>query len=89
MMKMAGQFAREGFAEVMNFIALISLQLALINLLPIPALDGGHLLFLGIESILRRPVSVRARVVVQQIGMALLLALMVFIVINDVQKLFK
>jgi len=89
MMKMAGQFAREGFAEVINFIALISLQLALINLLPIPALDGGHLMFLGIESILRRPVSVRARVVVQQIGMALLLALMVFIVINDVQKLFK
>jgi regulator of sigma E protease len=89
MMKMAGQFAREGFAEVINFIALISLQLALINLLPIPALDGGHLLFLGIESILRRPVSVRARVLVQQIGMALLLALMVFIVINDVQKLFR
>jgi len=89
MMKMAGQFAREGWAEVANFIALISLQLALINILPIPALDGGHLLFLGIESILRRPVSVRARIVVQQIGMALLLALMVFIVINDVQKLFK
>jgi regulator of sigma E protease len=89
MMKMAGQFAREGFAEVTNFVALISLQLALINLLPIPALDGGHLFFLGIEGILRRPVSVRARVIVQQIGMALLLALMVFIVINDVQKLFK
>jgi regulator of sigma E protease len=89
MMKMAGQFAREGLADVTNFVALISLQLALINLLPIPALDGGHLFFLGIEGILRRPVSVRARVIVQQVGMALLLALMVFIVINDVQKLFK
>jgi len=89
MMKMAGQIAREGLGDLMHFIAVISLQLALLNLLPIPALDGGHLLFLGMETILRRPVSVRARVVVQQIGMALLLALMVFIVINDVQKLFK
>ncbi len=88
-MKMAGQFAREGFAEVVNFTAVISLQLALLNILPIPALDGGHLVFLGFEAILRRPVSVRARVIVQQIGMALLLALMVFIVINDFQKIFR
>ncbi len=88
-MKMAGQFAREGFAEIINFVALISLQLALLNLFPIPALDGGHLLLLGIEKILRRPVSLRARLVVQQIGMALLLALMAFVVINDVQKLFR
>lgn len=88
-MKMAGQFAREGLAEVVNFVAVISLQLALLNILPIPALDGGHLVFLGIEAILRRPVSVRARVVVQQVGMALLLALMVFIFINDFQKIFR
>jgi regulator of sigma E protease len=89
MMKMAGQFAREGLAEVVNFVAVISLQLALLNILPIPALDGGHLVFLGVEAILRRPVSVRARVIVQQIGMALLLALMVFIFINDFQKIFR
>jgi regulator of sigma E protease len=85
-MKMAGQFAREGLAEVVNFIAVISLQLALLNLLPIPALDGGHLVFLGFETILRRPVSVRARVIVQQIGMALLLALMLFVIVNDFTK---
>ncbi|MGH7600847.1 MAG: RIP metalloprotease RseP [bacterium] len=89
MMKMAGQFAREGLGEVVNFVAVISLQLALLNLLPIPALDGGHLVFLGIEAVLRRPVSVRARVIVQQVGMALLLALMVFIFINDFQKIFR
>ncbi|MCI0698274.1 RIP metalloprotease RseP [candidate division KSB1 bacterium] len=88
-MKMAGQYAREGLAEVVNFVAVISLQLALLNILPIPALDGGHLVFLGIEAILRRPVSVRARVIVQQVGMALLLALMVFIFINDFQKIFR
>jgi regulator of sigma E protease len=85
-MKMAGQFAREGMAEVANFIAVISLQLALLNLLPIPALDGGHLVFLGLEAVLRRPVSVRARVIVQQIGMALLLALMLFVIVNDFTK---
>ncbi|MDZ7292376.1 MAG: RIP metalloprotease RseP [candidate division KSB1 bacterium] len=89
MMILAGQFAQEGFAQLVNFVALISLQLALLNILPIPALDGGHLLFLGLEAILRRPVSVRVRLVVQQIGMALLLALMIFIVINDFQKIFR
>ena len=87
--QLAGKFAREGFAELINFTALISLQLGLLNILPIPVLDGGHLVFLGLESIMRRPVSVRLRVVVQQIGMALLLALMVFIIINDIQKLWQ
>jgi regulator of sigma E protease len=87
--KMAGQSAREGLGNLLFFTALISLQLGILNILPIPVLDGGHLVFLGLEAILRRPVSVRARVVVQQIGMALLLALMVFIIINDVQKLTR
>ncbi len=86
MMDMAFQFAKLGFDKLMNFVALISLQLALVNLLPIPALDGGHLLFLGIEGILRRPLSVRVRIVLQQVGMALLLLLMVFVVFNDFQK---
>ncbi len=86
MMDMAFEFAKMGFDRLMNFVALISLQLALVNLLPIPALDGGHLLFLGIEGILRRPLSVRVRVVLQQVGMALLLLLMVFVVFNDFQK---
>jgi regulator of sigma E protease len=86
---MAGQSARQGLGELLSFTAIISLQLAILNILPIPVLDGGHLLFLALEGILRRPVSVRARVIVQQIGMALLLALMVFIIINDVQKLTR
>jgi regulator of sigma E protease len=85
--KMAGQSARQGLGDLFYFTALISLQLAILNILPIPVLDGGHLLFLGLETVLRRPVSVRARVVVQQIGMALLLVLMVFIIINDVQRI--
>lgn len=82
----AGDFARQGFTELLRFMALISLQLGLLNILPIPVLDGGHLVFLGMEAIMRRPVSIKVRVVVQQIGMALLLALMVFILYNDASK---
>lgn len=85
---MAGDSARSGFDTLLRFTALISLNLAILNLLPIPVLDGGHLLFLFLELILRRPVSVRIRVVVQQIGMALLMALMVFILFNDIRRLF-
>ena len=86
-MKLSGEFARQGFAKLMEFVAILSLQLGLLNILPIPVLDGGHLVFLGLEAIMRRPISIKVRVVVQQIGMALLLALMVFIMINDAQKI--
>jgi regulator of sigma E protease len=86
-MKLSGDFARQGFAKLMEFIAILSMQLGLLNILPIPVLDGGHLVFLGLEGIMRRPISIKTRLVVQQIGMALLLALMVFIIINDFQKI--
>lgn len=85
-MKLAGDFAQKGFQKLLEFMALISLQLGLLNLLPIPVLDGGHLVFLGLEAVMRRPLSVKVRVVVHQIAMALLLALMVFITINDFRK---
>ncbi len=86
--KMAGDSARSGFDNLLYFTAIISLNLAVINLLPIPVLDGGHLLFLFFELILRRPVSVRVRLIVQQVGMALLFALMVFIIFNDIRRVF-
>jgi regulator of sigma E protease len=85
-MKLAGDFAEKGLQKLLEFMALISLQLGLLNLLPIPVLDGGHLVFLGLEAVMRRPLSVKVRVVVHQIAMALLLALMVFITINDFRK---
>jgi len=84
--KMAGESARGGFGNLLAFTAFISLQLGFLNILPIPVLDGGHLLFLSIEAIRRRPVSVKTRMVVQQVGMALLIALMVLIIINDIQR---
>jgi regulator of sigma E protease len=85
--KMAGESARSGFSSLLMFTAFISLQLGFLNILPVPVLDGGHLVFLSIEAVRRRPVSVKTRMVVQQVGMALLIALMVFIIINDIQRL--
>lgn len=87
MAKTVSQAAQQGFDTLLYLTAFISLQLAILNILPIPALDGGHLLFLAIEGILRRPLSLRLRMVIQQIGMALLLVLMAFVLFNDVQKL--
>jgi regulator of sigma E protease len=66
-------------------VAAISLQLGLLNLLPIPVLDGGHLLFYCIEVIKRGPLSVQARERAQQVGLFLLLLLMAFVICNDIE----
>ena len=81
---MAGQEADQGLVQLLNFIALISIQLAILNILPIPVLDGGHLLFYAIEAVLRRPVSLRMRETAQQIGIFLLILLMIFVFYNDI-----
>lgn len=86
--KMAGEASKEGFLTLIMFAAFLSLNLGLLNILPIPVLDGGHLVFLGIEAIIRRPPSVKVRLITQQVGMAILLALMVYVIINDVTKFF-
>jgi regulator of sigma E protease len=83
----AGQQAQQGFVSYAFFLALISVNLAILNLLPVPMLDGGHLLFFVIEAILGRPLSVRKREIAQQIGLALLLLLMVFALFNDITRL--
>lgn len=84
--KMAGESARSGMSTLFIFMAFLSLNLGLINLLPIPVLDGGHIIYLIIEAIIRRPISPKIKLIVQQIGMALLLALMVFVIINDIRR---
>lgn len=83
--QMAQRSAQMGLVELFSFVAAISLQLAILNLLPIPVLDGGHLLFYGIEVIKRGPLSTRARETAQQIGLFLLLLLMVFVLYNDIE----
>ena len=70
-------------------MALISVNLAFLNILPIPGLDGGHIFILLLESIIRRPLTLKARMVIQQIGMTFLLILMVTVVFNDITRLFN
>jgi regulator of sigma E protease len=85
--ELAGETIRRGAGTFFAFIAALSAQLSLVNLLPIPVLDGGHLFLMGIESAVRRPISTRQRIVAQQIGLALLIALMVFVTLVDVSRL--
>ena len=72
----------------MNFLALLSINLGIVNLLPIPALDGGKLLLNIIEAIIRRPIPERAEGVVTMIGFMLLLLLMILVTWNDIQRYF-
>ena len=84
---MAGQQAREGLAPLAMFTAIISVNLAVLNLLPVPMLDGGHLFFFVIEAVLGRPLSLRKREAAQQVGFVLLMLLMVYALYNDVVRL--
>ncbi|GAB5535627.1 MAG: RIP metalloprotease RseP [Rubricoccaceae bacterium] len=82
------QMADRGWPEFWGFVAFLSIALAVFNILPIPALDGGHIMFLIYEAIARREPSLKVRMVVQQVGLALILALMVFVIFNDTLRLF-
>ncbi len=84
---MAGEQARQGLSSLALFTAVISVNLFLLNLLPVPMLDGGHLLFFAFEAVLGRPLSVRKREVAQQVGFALLMLLMVFAFYNDFKRI--
>ncbi len=83
----AGQAAEEGVVPYALLLAVISINLAILNLLPVPMLDGGHLLFFAIEGVLGHALSVRKREIAQQIGLALLVLLMVFAIGNDILRL--
>ncbi len=90
--QLSGEAARLGLDAFLGFMALFSMNLAILNMLPIPVLDGGHLLFLVIEGIRRRPLSIIQRQRFTQVGFFLLLAIMVLALANDItrviQKLF-
>lgn len=83
----AGQSARLGLDYYLKFMALVSISLGVLNLLPIPVLDGGHLLYHAIEVVRRRPLSQRAMELSQQFGLAILLTLMAFAFFNDINRL--
>jgi len=83
----AGQQAELGIEYLIRFLGLISVNLGILNLLPIPVLDGGHLVFFGFEAVRGRPLTIRHREMAQQVGLFLLLALMVFVVYNDISRI--
>ena len=87
--QLAGETAEAGWIPFLTFMALISVNLAFLNILPIPGLDGGHIFIHLIEGIIRRPLSLKIRIIVQQVGMAFLLLLMVTIIFNDIIRLFN
>lgn len=83
----SAQSAEGGIFTFMGFIALLSISLAVINILPFPALDGGHFMMLIYEAIVRKPVPYKVQVVLQNVGFALLLAFMIFVVYNDITSI--
>lgn len=80
--------AESGLSDFLYFLSFLSLQLGLLNLLPLPALDGGHLLFFAIEGVIRRPLSVRVRGMIEQAGFFLLISLMILVTMNDVDSVW-
>ena len=85
----AGYAAESGLTSFLEFLAFVSISLGVLNLLPIPVLDGGHVLYLGAEAVKGAPLSERIEVLGQRIGLALLLMLMGFAVFNDLIRVFS
>jgi regulator of sigma E protease len=85
--QMAGEQASQGFLNFFTLMAVISVNLGILNLLPIPVLDGGHLMFMSIEAVRRKPVSEKVAMAAQKVGIALLVTLMVFALYNDIMRL--
>lgn len=86
--KDAGTVAKRGIIATLSFMAIISISLGILNLLPIPVLDGGQILFVCIETVIRRPLPEKIQMAFQQIGVTALLFLMVFALYNDLARIF-
>ena len=85
----SGKEAQKGAFSLFSFMALLSVNLAVLNVLPIPVLDGGHLVFLAIEKIKGSPVSLKARIMAQQVGLILLFGLIIIVTYNDILRVFS
>ena len=84
--QMAGEMAQFGMVTLLNFAAFLSLNLGILNLFPIPALDGGHFLTLLVEAVRGKPMSTKALQYAQAVGVALLVTLMLFATKNDIVR---
>jgi len=87
--QIAGDQARQGASPFAYFLGLLSVNLGILNLLPIPILDGGHLLFFSVEALMRKPISQQARTVAHQVGMAVILTLTALVFYNDIVRLLS
>jgi regulator of sigma E protease len=87
--ELAGQQMEAGWMNLLYFMGLLSVNLGILNLLPIPVLDGGHLVFLSLEAVRRRPLSERSMEISQKIGIAILGTLLIFVFYNDILRLVK
>ncbi len=87
--QIAGDQAEAGIIPLLSFMALISINLAFLNILPIPGLDGGHIFIILIESIIKRSLALKTKILIQQVGMTFLLLLMVTVMYNDISRLFN
>ena len=85
--QMAGKQAQKGILDLINFMAFISVNLAVLNLLPIPVLDGGHIFFFLIEAVIGKPLSLKKIEIAQKVGLVALLSLMVVVFYNDIMRL--
>ncbi len=85
----AGQSAEMGLVHFLKYLALVSVSLGVLNLLPVPVLDGGHLMFFLVEAFKGSPVSEKVQIAFQQVGILMLMSLMVFAVFLDIERLFQ
>jgi regulator of sigma E protease len=87
--QLSGESARQGTGSFLFFLAYVSVSIGFLNILPFPVLDGGHIVFVVIESIIRRPVPTNIKLWVQQIGVGLLLLLVLFVSYHEVLRIFS
>jgi regulator of sigma E protease len=85
--QLAAKSADTGFLNFLFFLALLSLSLAIINIMPFPVLDGGHLIIILIEGIIKKEIPIKIKVAIQNTGFVILLLLMAFIIYNDIMNL--
>jgi len=86
--QLSGESARQGVGEFLFFIAFVSVSIGFLNILPFPVLDGGHIVVVLIEAIIRRPIPTKVKLAIQQAGMAALLLLIIVVSYHDILKLF-
>ncbi len=85
--KMSGESARQGSGQFLFFLAYVSVSIGFLNILPFPVLDGGHIVYVLIEAVIRRPIPTRIKLHIQQAGMAFLLLLALFVSYNDIVRI--